>query len=384
MKLDFNFDRSIVEKIRAVSSKLDPSYWRQIYREEKFPEEYWKSLADAGLFGLLIGTKYGGQGKSLLDLTLAVEETAERYAGIASYLYLSGCLVSQIFEKNSTDAQKDLLLPKLAKGQLKISIALGEEASGLDAASIETSASKVPGGYVINGAKRFVNNVDRADYLVVFARTKQAAEKKSLGVSMFLVPANSPSIRAKKLEKLGMQFINNFDVEIRDLRVKDEDLVGELDRAWYNAVTSFNMDRVATAASLIGTGKLALSTAAEYAKKRVIFGKPIGSNQGIQFPLADAMAQLLTSEVMTLKAASMEGQGSSFVNAANYALYTAETAANYAAERSLQTFGGHGYYVDYDIERYWRDVRVHKVHPISEELLLASISERSLGLPKSY
>ncbi|MDG6997278.1 MAG: acyl-CoA/acyl-ACP dehydrogenase [Nitrososphaerota archaeon] len=382
--MDFSFDNSIVEKIRAVSSNFDTAYWRQVYREERFPDEYWQAISKAGIFGLLIGEKYGGMEKSLLDLALATEETAERYAGIASYLFLSGNLVSQIFEKNSTEEQKNLLLPKLAKGELKISIALGEEVSGLDASSIETKASKISGGYVINGSKRFVNNVDRADYLVVFARTKPIGEKKSLGVSMFLVPAKNQEIKATKLQKLGMQFINNFDVEIKDLKVKDEDLVGELDRAWYNAVDSFNMDRVATAASLIGTGKLALNTASDYARKRTVFGKPIGSNQGIQFPLAEAMAQLLTAEAMMLKAASMQGNGSAFVSSANYALYTAEIAANYAAERALQTFGGHGYYSDYDVERYWRDVRVHKIHPISEELLLCAIAERSLGLPKSY
>jgi len=383
--MDFKYDKSVVEKVRAVSSKFDEKYWRDVYGKHEFPHEYWDAIADAGLFGLVISQEYGGWGKSLLDLAIGTAETAERFSGIGSYLFLSGCLVSTIFSKSSKDQKKEIL-PKLAKGEIKVSLALSEEKSGFDATSLETKAEKFSGGYRINGSKRFVNNVDNADYLVVFARTKpiEQSGKKSTGVSMFLVPPKGANIKSKKLDKLGMDFVNNFDLEIRDLYVKGDALVAELDNAWYNAVESFNMDRVVTAASLVGTGKLALNTASEYARDRVVFGKPIGSNQGIQFPLAEAAAQLITAEMMMLKAATMFGQGQNFIQAANLALYESINAASYATERALQTFGGHGYYKDYDVERYWRDVRVHKVHPISEELLLASIAERSLGLPKSY
>ncbi len=383
--MDFTYDRSIVEKVRAVSSRFDEKYWREVYRKQEFPHEYWNGVAKAELFGLVISKQYGGMEKTLVDLAIGTAETAERYSGIASYLFLSGCLVSTIFSKSAEDQKKDIL-PMLSKGEIKVSLALTEEKSGFDATSLETRAEKTSNGYRISGSKRFVNNVDNVDYLIVFARTKSVVEsgKKSSGVSMFLVPAQSIGVRSKKLDKLGMDFINNFDLEIRDLNVKNDALVGELDNAWYNAVESFNMDRVATSASLIGTGKLAVNTASEYAKKRVVFGKPIGSNQGIQFPLADAAAQLIAAETMMLKAATMIGQGQNFMQAANFALYESINAASYATERALQTFGGHGYYKDYDVERYWRDVRVHKIHPISEELLLSSIAERSLGLTKSY
>jgi acyl-CoA dehydrogenase len=144
------------------------------------------------------------------------------------------------------------------------------------------------------------------------------------------------------------------------------------------------MDRVATCASLIGTGKVALFQASEYAKKRIVFHKQIGAYQGIQFPLADSMARLLSAEVMTLKAASFRDNGGNYVNEANYALYESVEAASAATDAALQAFGGHGYAKDYDVERYWRDVRAHRVHPLSTELLLASIAQRSLDLPKSY
>ncbi len=385
--MDLRFNDAIKETISSVSSRFDHAYWRDIYGSKKFPIEYWDGLAKSGLFGILVEKKWGGMGKGLLELVLAVEETAERYAGIASYLFLSGSLVSTIIAGNGSLEQKQEFLPKLARGELKISIALGEEASGFDATAIETKATRVSDDWFeINGSKMFVNNVDQADYLILFARTTsiEKSEKKSLGMSMFLVDARDPAIRATKLEKLGLDFINNYSLDIEGLRVNKSRVLGELDKAWYSVIPSFNMDRVATSASLIGTGKLALDQASRWARDRKIFKRSIGSNQGIQFPLADAFAQLETARMMTIKAASLAEQGKNFVNEANYSLLTSSNAAMTATDRALQTFGGHGYYKDYDVERYWRDVRVHRIHPISEELLLAAISERALGLPKSY
>lgn len=384
--MDFTFDRSIIDRIRTVSSKFDQVYWREISKKKEFPSEYWEALARDSLLGLVVPNEYGGMGRSLLDLVLATSETAERYAGIGSYLFLSGCLVSTLFSKSS-QSQRNEILPRLAKGEIKISLALSEETSGFESIAIQTNAVKSGSGYVLDGSKTFVNNVDRTDYLVIFARTKKVAEtggKKSIGVSMFLVPTGDKNIHCRKLEKLGWDFVNNFDLDFHDLKVPQDALVGEEDIAWHNALESFNLDRVATAASLVGTGRLVIKTASDYARGRVVFGKPVGSNQGIQFPLAEAAARLITAEAATLKAASLQGKGASFIETANFALCQAVRAASFATERALQTFGGHGYYTEYDVERYWRDVRAYKVHPISEELLLASIAERSLGLPRSY
>lgn len=385
--LDFTVDHAIQDEIGKVSSKFDLDYWKKVDHENKFPSEYWDSLANNGLFGILIEQKWGGMEKGILDLTLAVEETSQHYAGLGSYLYLSGSLVSRIFSRNASEKLKAEILPELAKGKLKISIALSEEESGQDASSIQTKASrKDHSSYLLSGTKTFVNNVDLADYLIVFARTTDAAsaQKKSLGVTMLLVDAKDSRIRKTRLERLGMNFVNSFSIEFQDLIVESSNVLGEIDKAWYNIVDIFNMDRILTAASLVGTGRLALEEASSWAKKRSVFGKLIGSNQGIQFPLADAAAQLEVSETMTLKAASLADQGKKFANEASFALLSSTNAASSATDRALQTFGGHGYYKEHNVERFWRDVRAHKVHPISEELLLASISERSLGLPKSY
>jgi acyl-CoA dehydrogenase len=386
-KLDFFVDNNIRELMQQASSKFDLSYWRQIDLTRHFPHDYWDSLAKAGLFGIIIEKRWQGMERGNLDLFLAVRETAERFSGIASYLYLSGALVSRIFSLYGTEEQKALLLPKLARGELKISIALSEESSGFDASSIESKAMRMQSGkYSLSGTKAFVTNVDLADYLIIFARTSQPdpPARKSMGVSMFLVEANNPLIKRRKLERLGMNFVNSFAIEYQDLIVEESSLIGEVGRGWYDIVEIFNLDRILTAASLLGTGRLALKQASNWAKNRTAFGRPIGSNQGVQFPLADAAAQLEVAEAISLKAASLADQGKRFSNEAAYGLLSSHNAASTATDRALQTFGGHGYYKDYDVERFWRDVRAHKVHPISEELLLASIAERSLGLPKSY
>ena len=368
-----------LEKVSKVSSKFDLSYWKEC--EGRFPKEYWNELAKAGLFGFLIEKRYGGLDLGISELSLAVEETSEHYAGLGSYLFLSGALVSRIFTRLGTEEQKSALLPKLAKGELKISIALSEEESGLDASAIKTSAVSSKDKFILNGQKTFVNNADLADYLIVFARTSKDNQKKSLGTTMFLVDAKAGGVRSKKLERLGMNFVNRFAVELSNVEAS---LVGEMDRAWYNIIDIFNLDRILTSSSLIGTGKLALSLASDWARKRIVFGKAIGSNQGIQFPLADAAAEIESAKVMTSKAAMLADSGKSFSNEASYSLLASIKAATLATDHAMQAFGGHGYYKDSHVERLMRDVRAHKVHPISEELLLASVAERSLGLPRSY
>ncbi len=373
--------------MRERSSQFDLAYWREVDRQGTFPQEYWESLAKSGFFGIISEKRYGGMEKGMLDFALAVEQTAEQYAGLGSYLFLSGALVSKIFLINGTASQKDELLPLLSKGGLKISIALTEERAGFDATALETRATRVENGnYALTGSKIFVNNADLADYLVVFARTTDSDKvaRKSEGVSMFLVNAHDPAIRKKKLDRLGMNFVNSFSLEFHNLELDEGSLIGEAGKAWYNIIDIFNMDRILTAASLVGTAKRALSLAAQRVRERVVFGKPVGSYQGIQFPLADAAARVEVAEALTLKAAALADQLKNFSNDAAYALFSASNAAAEATDRALQAFGGHGYYKDYDVERFWRDVRAHKLHPISHELLLASISERALSLPKSY
>jgi acyl-CoA dehydrogenase len=375
-------DQTVRDKVNAVSSKFEPSYWRSVYERRVFPEEYWRSLADAGLFGILVPKRWGGMGRGVTELALATEETARHFAGLGSYLFLSASLIPRVFMAGRGDRTRDTILPKLAKGEIRISVALTEEISGQDASSVGTVAEERSGGFVVNGQKMFVTDADRVDHLLLFAKT--ASKGGTPGLSMFLVDAKDSAISRERLGKIGIDFVEIFSLSIRDMKVGRDQLVGELGKAWEIMKGIFMTDRILTSASLIGTGLLAIDHAAAYAKKREVFGRKIGSNQGIQFSLANASASLIASEAMMIKAASLCDRGLNFTNEANMALLTSQDSASIATDRALQTFGGHGYITEYDVGRYWKDVRVHRLHPISEEILLSSIATRLLGLPKSY
>lgn len=337
------------------------------------------------MFGILVGKEWGGMEKGLVELTMATQETAEHFAGLGSYLCLSGALTPTIFTANATDEMKRRVLPSLVSGSKRVSIALTEEETGLDALSVKTAAKKVSDHFKIDGSKMFVTNADTADYLLVFARTKQPEQgKRGRGITMFLVDAKSQGIKAEKLEKLGMDFNTLWSLEISGLRAEMDDVVGQMDDAWRPMKEVFEKDRVLTSASLVGTGKLALSLASAYCGKRKVFNRAIGSNQGVQFPLADAWAQLMAAETFAIKAASALQNGKGSGTEASIALLGAQSAASTATDRALQAFGGHGYLVRNDVERFWRDVRGNRFHPISEEILLSIVAQKALGLPASY
>lgn len=377
-------DESSVLRVREVSSKFDTAYWREVCQKGTFPSEYWGALAKADLFGILLGKEWGGMEKGLVDLALATQETAERYAGLGSYLLHSGALSPMIFVKNADEQMKRRVVPSMARGKLRISIALTEEESGADALSMGTAARKESDNFVITGRKTFVTNADRADYLLLFARTKPVeAKDRAAGITAFLLDPRAKGVTVRKMEKVAMDFNTACTVDLKEARVDAADVVGNLGGAWRSMKDVFEMDRVLTAASLVGTGKLALNMASDHAKKRSVFGKAIGSYQGVQFTLADAMAQLIAAETLTVKAASMVEKGRGFTDWANLALLEALGAAGAATDRAMQTFGGHGYLKENDVERFWRDVRVHRFHPISEELLLSQIARKTLGLPGS-
>jgi acyl-CoA dehydrogenase len=374
----------LVEQVRVASSPFDESYWRTIYKERRFPDEYWDSISRSGFLGFIVAREHGGLGGSLAELAEATLATARYYAGVASYLFLSGCLMAKIIERLAEGRIKETLLPKLLKGKSSVSVALSEEESGLDALEVKTVARKKGNDYVINGSKSFVTNADRANHLLVFARVGGGTEPGARLLTMLLVDPRDPSVTLTKLEKVGMEFVNLFSVEFNSTEVPADSLLGAVGEAWTQMRPIFMMDRILTGASLIGAGRLALDHASKYASKRKVFGRIIGSNQGVQFPLADAVARLIGAETMTMKAAELADRGSDFANEANIALLSAQSASSLATDRAVQALGGHGYLSDNDVGRYWKDVRGHRVHPVPEEILLASIAARALDLPKSY
>jgi acyl-CoA dehydrogenase len=371
----------LVERVRAASSRFDESYWRSVDRESRFPDEYWDSISKSGAIGFIVSREHGGMGGSLTELARATQMTARYYAGIGSYLFLSGCLMAKTIETVGEERTRRTVLPELLSGKSMVSIALSEEESGLDALAIKTTARRRGDLYVINGSKNFVTNAERAERLVVFARV---GEQGGRGLTMFLIDPRGASVRLTRLDKLGMKFVNLYRVDITGAEVPGDSVLGGVGEAWTKMRPIFTIDRILTAASLVGTGRLALDKASKYVSVRRVLGRIISSNQGVQFPLADAVTRLIGAEMMTAKAAATADRGGDFTSEANVALFEAQQATSIATDRAVQAFGGHGYLTDYDVDRYWRDARVHRVHPLSEEILLAMIAVKDLGLPKSY
>jgi acyl-CoA dehydrogenase len=387
--VDFTIDpnaESIQQNLRAQLDPFDDEYWRRTYEDRRFPVEFWNALAKNGWLSISVATEWGGQGKSLTSLVSAIETVAKIGGAGAAYPYVSHLNAVHAITQLGTRAQKSEYLRKLSKGEFRVALALTEEESGSDALGIETSAHLEGEQFVVNGNKYLINEADRVDLLILVTRTTPAerAPKRSFGLTIFLVNAKDQAIRIRKLEKLGLDHLTTCTLEIRQLRVAREAVLGEVDEGWHKLVETLNVDRVTNAAMCVGAGRLALSNAIEYARNRIVFGSPIGANQGIQFPLAEVKSELDVSELMTHKAAWLIDHGKRADIEANAAILRASDAAFHAADVCLQVHGGHGYLKNAHVERYWRDLRLFKLGPLSHELTLAYIAEKGLGLPKSY
>jgi acyl-CoA dehydrogenase len=381
--------RSLLDGIVETSEKFPETYWNERYNRKEFPKEYWRAFEAKGFFGFLVPHEYGGSGRSFLDFVLAIAKAAEVNAGAMAYLLLSGALVAEMFA-SSTQPQKLEILRLISKGSVKISIALTEQESGQQVRAINTVArQESDGDYVISGEKTFVNNANVADFILVFARLEREKENQ---IVPFLVESKHPALVKTEQEKIGHDPLRMYSLKFERLTVRKSSLIcgddnydRNGDTSWQNSLRVFAMDRIATAVLLTGTGKLAIREAASYANRRQAFGKPIGANQGIQFPLAESYANLDAAENIAYRAAWLCDKGDKqFSLVGAIALSKAVRASLAATDSALQCFGGHGYLESCPAQRHWRDIRAYSVHPMSKELLTAFIAERALGLPRSY
>ncbi|MEM3386431.1 MAG: acyl-CoA dehydrogenase family protein [Nitrososphaerales archaeon] len=376
----------VKSNICELMREFTDSYWRNKSETHSFPEEFWAKLSEGRWFGAVIPKEYGGLGLGVTELITILEEIAKNGAGMASYILLTNALGSLMVLKGAKEEIKRELLPKLVEGKLKLALAHTEPEAGSDALDIKTTATKVDGTYLINGRKIFVNNSRIADLLILVTRTCpiSVAPKKSYGLTIFLVNSRDQTVRHTPMSKMGMNYFETCEVTVENLIVSEKMMLGGLNEGWPLLLDVYNIDRVAVAAMAIGTGMLTLNKAVEYAKKRIVFGRPIGMNQGIQFQLAEAYSQLEAARAVTFQAASLCDQHQQYWKEATIAKYTAVEASLYAADVAIQVHGGYGYLRSFDVERHWRDLRQLKLGPISQELTLALIGEHILGLPRSY
>ena len=374
-------------QVRQIAGQFDLNYWLERDKSKQYPHDFFQAFADAGWLGIAIPEEYGGTGLGILDACLLLEAICASGAGTsgASPIHFSIFPPMPII-KYGSEEQKREYLPKIATGEMKLGFSVTEPDAGTDTSRISTRAERKGGDYVMTGKKVWSTNLQNADRTLILVRTTpyDQVERKTLGMSLFLLDLKSEGITIREIEKLGRHCVDSNELFLDDVRVPASDLVGEEGQGFYHLIAGLNPERLLIAAEAVGIGRASLNLAVKYAKERVVFGRPIGMNQGIQFPLADAYTQLEVAELMVHKGAWLFDQGMSCGEEANIAKIRAAHAGFEACDAALQTHGGMGYAKEYHVERLWREIRLYKIAPISQEMALNFVGEHVLGLPKSY
>lgn len=393
--MDFDLPESAVavrDGVGAIGARHGLDYWDRCDAEKRWPEEVWRELADGGWLGLAVPEEYGGGGQGLLELAVAAESLAASGAGAASsFLYLlTPAFGALTIARHGTEEQRRALLPALAAGRSETCFAITEPDAGSNAINIGTRARRDGEDFVVTGQKTWISGVERARHMVLVSRTIPASEAKPRlsGFTILLVDLEEATaagtLTFQPIPKLGTNTVASNLVFLDSVRVPAANVIGEVDQGFAVLWDILNPERIIAAAGAVGSGELALSVAVGYARERAPFGRPIGANQAVAFPLAQAKAQVELARLMTYKAAWLWDQGRQCGSEANIAKLTAADAAWQAADRMFQTHGGMAYSLEYPVARLFRDARIGKTIPVAEELVLAHIAQHELGLPKTY
>ena len=364
-------------------------YWQQKDANHEFPSELWRALGDNGWLGVTIPEEYGGQGMGFLDAVFVVETACRAAAGSTlSQLFMATPVFGgETIRRHGGDELKQLLLPLIATGDIGFCMALTEPDAGSDTfATTTTAVRNGNGNYVVNGQKVWITAVPESDYILTVARTTPVGEvdRRWKGLSLFLIDRDAAGVSFAPLDKVGTRCISSSSVYFDEVEVAGDRLIGDVDMGWPHLLDTLNTERLVTAAGCLATADLALRLASKYAGERVVFGRAIGTNQGIQFPLAEIKMRLEAARTLTYKAAWGYDNGDTSGADANMAKYLAAEVACDACDRAIQTLGGYGLSQEYHVERLWRDARLFRVAPVANELILAFVGQHVLGLPRSY
>jgi acyl-CoA dehydrogenase len=375
------FRQSIRDFVRA---KLPKDYCREIEAREEFPWDLWKLIGGQGLNGVGLPEEYGGQGGGIIEQMLVAEELARNVAGLVWIWGVTAFAGVKAIGHYGNDEQKKRFLPGVAAGETMFAISLTEPGGGTDVlGGMKTRAEKVDGGWKINGAKIWSTMAHVADYLFVVARTDPNPAKPSHGITVFIVDAKAAGVKATTIPKLGMRSLGSCEVAFDDVFVPDENVLGEVGRGWSLLASTLNSERIMVAAQCCGALAGILEDMIRYASERTAFGKPIGQFQAVQHMIANAAIGLETAKLHTYRAAWLQEQGLPCGVEATMAKVVASEAAVTAADNGMQILGGYGYAMEYDMQRYWRDMRLYRIAPINNEMGRNFIAE-SLGLPRSF
>ena len=375
----------IREAVRKLCGRFPGPYWRALDRERAYPTAFVTALTEAGFLSVLIPEEYGGSGLGLAAGAAVLEEIHRsgcNGGACHAQMYTMGTLL-----RHGTPAQKAAYLPKIASGDLRLqAFGVTEPDAGTDTTRITTFAKKVGDKYVVNGRKLWISRAEHSDLMVLLCRTSaRNAEKTSAGMSVLLVDMRAAVGKGLTITPVRTM-LNHATTELlfEDLEVPAENLIGEEGKGFKYILDGMNAERILIAAECIGDAKFFIDRASQYAKDRVVFGRPIGENQGVQFPLARAYVQMTSASLMVDRAAALFEGGLPCGTEANMAKLVASEASWFAADMAIQTHGGFGFAEEYDIERKFRETRLYQVAPISTNLILSHVATHVLGQPKSF
>jgi len=378
---------AIRDAVAKTCAPFDDDYWLDRDETGIFPDDFHQAMAKGGWLGIAMPEEYGGSGLGVTEAAIMMHQVAKssgaQSAASAIHINIFG---PHPIVVEGTDEQKQRHLPPLIRGENITCFGVTEPNAGLDTTSIETRAERTENGYVINGRKIWTTTAQEANKILLLARTtpKEKSKKRTDGLSLFYTDFNRDYIEARVIPKMGRKSVDSNAVFIDGLPVPKEDLIGEEGKGFYYLLHSLNPERVLVGIEAVGIGQNALARATEYAKERVVFGRPIGQNQSIQHPLAANWAELQAAEIMCYLGADRYDRGIECGAECNAAKYLGAEAGFKAATQAVLTHGGMGYAKEYHVERLMREVMIARIAPVSMQMILSHIAERKLGLPKSY
>ena len=377
----------IRDGVRAVSAGFDDRYWRHHDEHHEFPWDFDRAMADGGWIGIAIPEKYGGGGRGITEASIVLEEVAASGAAMngCSAIHLSIFGMEPVV-RHGSDEMRETYLPRVASGDLHVAFGVTEPDAGTDTTAITTRATRDGDVYIVRGRKVWTTKALYCEKVLLLVRTTplEESERRTDGMTLLLADLQRPEVDIQPIDKVGRNAVVSCEVRYDDLPVAVSDRVGEEGQGFRYLLNGLNPERILVASEALGIGRASIKRAVRYANERVVFGRPIGKNQGIAFPLAEAHARLHAAELAIREASYRYDQGLPCGEHANTAKFLAADAGYRAADQAMQTLGGFGYAKEYDVERWWREARLMRIAPISQELVLAYVAQHVLALPRSY
>ncbi|WP_040795737.1 MULTISPECIES: acyl-CoA dehydrogenase family protein [Nocardia] len=378
---------TIRDAVAELAAKFDDQYWAEKDAAHEFPTEFYNAFAEGGWLGITTPEEYGGHGYGITEASILLEQVAASGAGMngASSMHLSIFGMHPVIVHGSEEL-KQRTLPRIVNGDLHVCFGVTEPGAGLDTTRITTFARREGDTYVVNGRKVWISKAMESEKILLLTRTQKFDEspRKTDGMTLFLTDLDRSKVEIRPISKMGRNAVTSNELFIDNLEIPVEDRVGEEGKGFTYILDGLNPERMLVAAEALGIGRAALRAGVRYGNDREVFGRPIGKNQGIQFPLADSLARLDAAELMLRKATWLYDNGLPCAREANTAKYLCADAGFDAADRALQTHGGMGYSEEYNVSRYFREARLTRIAPISQEMVLNFLGSHVLGLPRSY